>query len=143
MLKVTALVSSNNCSVRKPCKNVSGRENTSWYNDDGSINYPPNNGAVPGSEIPNITLEPGDVVGRHGEVRPNSNFVTQSGASADSLSLPPNTDPNSYLDLTVVKPIPGVTQSTVASWGGSSGGGLQYVLPQPIQWYLDHGYLSY
>lgn len=36
-----------------------GRTNTSWYKQDGSINYPPNNGAVPGTEV-NMTLKPGN-----------------------------------------------------------------------------------
>ncbi|WP_277491235.1 MULTISPECIES: hypothetical protein [unclassified Breznakia] len=52
-------------------------------NKDGSMNYPPNNGAVPGSEK-SVTLQ-----------------------------------------------------------SRSPGGGLQYVLPKPIQWYLDNNYLGY
>ncbi len=39
----------------------------SWYKKDGSINYPPNNGAVKGPEK-EITLEVGDTIGRYGDV---------------------------------------------------------------------------
>ncbi|QIK87140.1 TNT domain-containing protein [Erysipelothrix sp. HDW6B] len=118
-----------------------GTGNTSWYNEDGSINYPPNDGAVPGSEK-TVTLNTGESVGRYGGIGENSKFVTQSGASSDSLSLPPNTDPSTYQNIKILKPIEGVTQSIVAPWGDSSGGGLQYVLPKPIQWYIINGYME-
>ncbi len=112
----------------------------SWYKPDGSFNYPPNNGAVPGTEL-TIDLKPGQSLGRYGNIGPNSNYVTAPGASPDSLSLPPNTSPSIYTELQVVKTIPGVTQSTVAPWGGSTGLGLQYELPMPIQDLIKQGYL--
>ena len=42
----------------------------------------------------------------------------------------------------ILKPIEGVTQSIVAPWAGSQGGGLQYLLPKPINWYIKNGYLK-
>ncbi|MEA5095533.1 MAG: TNT domain-containing protein, partial [Sedimentibacter saalensis] len=112
----------------------------SWYKADGSYNYPPNNGAIPGTEI-KVDLQPGQSLGRYGNIGPKSNYVTSPGASPDSLSLPPNTSPSIYTELQVVKPIPGVTQSTVAPWGGSTGLGLQYELPMPIQELIKQGYI--
>lgn len=91
--------------------------NTSWYDKNGNLQHPPNNGAVPGSEK-TVTLQSGSNVGRYGEIGKDSNFVTQTGVSADKLSLPPTTNPNTYQTLKVLKPIEGVTQSTVAPWGG-------------------------
>ena len=120
-------------------KGKSGK-NTSWYNADGSINYPPNNGAVPGTEKI-ISLKPGDILGRYGKIGDKSNFVTQTGADASKLSLPPNTNPSIYQEFVVVKEIPNTVQAEIAAWGDSSGGGLQYELPMPIKQLIKEGYI--
>lgn len=112
----------------------------SWYKPDGSLNYPPNNGAVPGTEAP-VQLQPGQVLGRYGNIGPNSDFVTAPGATPDSLSLPPTTDASIYHDILVLKPIPWVVQSTVAPWGGATGQGVQYLLPYLISWLEQEGYV--
>ncbi|WP_189270153.1 TNT domain-containing protein [Pseudobutyrivibrio ruminis] len=114
--------------------------NTDWYKPDGSINYPPNNGAVPGTEV-NITLKQGKSLGRYGAIGPESNFVTETGADANKLSLPPTADPNVYQEFEVIKEIPDTTQAVIAKWGGSDGGGLQYELPKPILQLIREGYL--
>ena len=113
---------------------------TSWYKPDGSINYPPNNGAVPGTEV-NITLKPGTTLGRYGNIGEKSNFVTQTGADASKLALPPNTNPAIYQEFEVIKEIPGTIQAEIAPWGGSAGGGLQYELPKPILQLIKEGYI--
>lgn len=79
--------------------------------------------------------------GRYGEIKPNSNFVTEAGASADKLSLPPATNPNTYTEYIVLKPIE-ATAGKVAPWGGSSGGGTQFVLDKPITGYEQNGYIK-
>ena len=114
--------------------------NTDWYKPDGSINYPPNNGAVPGTEV-NITLKQGESLGRYGAIGPRSNFVTETGADANKLALPPTTDPNVCQEFEVIKEIPDTTQAVIAKWGGSDGGGLQYELPKPILQLIREGYL--
>ena len=113
-----------------------------WYNADGTINYPPNNGAIPGTQTI-ITLGENNVVsvGRNGTPKPNSVYVTQSGASATSLSLPPNTDPSTYINYKIIKPIVNVEQATIIPWAGDAGLGIQYKLPNPIKWYIDNEYL--
>ena len=113
---------------------------TSWYKPDGSINYPPNNGAVPGTEV-NMTLKPGDTLGRYGNIGEKSNFVIQTGADASKLTLPPNTNPAIYQEFEVIKEIPGTIQAEIAPWGGSAGGGLQYELPKPILQLIKEGYI--
>ena len=96
-------------------KGVEGSTNSSWYNADGSINYPPNNGAVAGTEV-NMTLKSGESLGRYGNIGPKSNFVTQTGADASKLSLPPNTDPAIYKEFNVIKDIPETIQAEIAPW---------------------------
>lgn len=81
------------------------------------------------------------MLGRYGEIRYSSNFVTQAGADADMLSLPPNTDPSIYTEFEVIKPIPDTIQAEIAPWGGSSGGGLQYELPMSIRELLQNEYI--
>ena len=115
--------------------------NSGWYNEDGSINYPPNNGAVPGTEK-NISLKVGDTLGRYGSIGDKSNFVTQTGADASKLALPPNTNPSSYQEFIVVKEIPNTIQAEIAAWGNSPGGGLQYELPMPIKQLIKEGYIA-
>ena len=124
-------------SKKTVCK--SGTD-TSWYKPDGSINYPPNNGAVPGTEV-NMTLKPGDALGRYGNVGEKSNFATQTGTDASKLALPPNTNPAIYREFEVIKEIPGTIQAEIAPWGGSAGGGLQYELPKPILQLIKEGYI--
>ena len=112
----------------------------SWYNPDGSMNYPPNNGAVPGTEK-TISLKPGDTLGRYGNIGDKSYFVTQPGADASKLSLPPNTDSSIYQEFVVIKEIPNTVQAEIAAWGNSLGEGLQYELPMPIKQLIKEGYI--
>lgn len=109
-----------------------GTEFTEWHYPDGTINPPPYNGAIHGTEQV-IKFQPGQRFGRYGEIRPTSNFVTEVGADPGSLSFPPFTDPAIYQEFEVLVPIPNVTQSTVAPWGGAPGYGLQWQLPYPIE----------
>ena len=119
-------------------------EDDGWYNADGSMNYPPGNGAIPGTER-TVTLQPGQTVGRYGEIGAKSDFATAPGASSNSLALPPTTNPSIYTEIRILKPIPGVIQSTVAEWPISSGtgGGMQYQLPMPLETLRVLGYIDY
>ncbi|MGB7605002.1 MAG: glycohydrolase toxin TNT-related protein, partial [Lutisporaceae bacterium] len=123
-----------------PAPSAQAVPKTQWYKPDGSINYPLNNGAVAGTEV-STTLQKGQSLGRYGNITPKSDYVTNTGASPSSLSLPPNTDASIYTEYVVVKPIPNTIQSTVAPWGGDVGGGLQYKLPTPIEQLLKEGYI--
>jgi hypothetical protein len=112
-----------------------------WYNADGSLNLPPDYGAIKGTEKI-IDLQPDSKLGRFGTYGKNSDFLTAPGSAAETLSLPPYTDTSIYHEFTVLKPIPGVTQSTVAPWGGSVGGGMQYRLPMTIEDLIFNGYIK-
>lgn len=112
----------------------------SWYKKDGSINYPPNNGAVVGTEK-TMSLKPGDIIGRYGIIGDKSKFVTQTGADPSKLSLPPTTDPKIYQEFVVVKEIPQTIQAKIAPWGNSVGGGIQYELSIPIKELIREGYI--
>ena len=90
-----------------------------------------------------ISLKPGDVFRRYGEIRANSVFVTEAGADAGKLSLPPNTDPSIYQEFIVVHEIPETMQSAIRAWAGSPGGGVQYELPAPILQLLKEGYITF
>lgn len=68
----------------------------------------------------------------YGHIGEKSNNVTQTGADASKLALPPNTNPAIYQEFEVIKEILGTVQAEIAPWGGSAGGGLQYELPMPI-----------
>ena len=88
--------------VEVQAKPVLSSSAKSWYKPDGTMNYPPNNGAVPGTEKI-ISLQPGDTLGRYGNIGNKSNFVTQAGTNANILSLPPTTDPSIYQEFVVLK----------------------------------------
>ena len=103
--------------------------------------YPPNNGAVPGTEEM-VTLEPG-VYGRYGGVNPQSRYITNHGASPEQLSLPPWNN-RVYTEIHVLKPIRNVQKSIVAPWEpwGGLGGGQQYYLPKTINQLIKGGYIG-
>ena len=124
----------------KAAKGVTEGAGNSWYKADGTLNLPPNNGAIAGTEKV-IDLQPGSKLGRFGGYGKSSDFVAAPRSATDSLSLPPYTDTLIYQEFTVMKPIPGVTQSTVAPWGGSVGGGTQFKLPMTIEELIRQGYL--
>ena len=113
----------------------------SWYNDDNTINYPPKNGAVLGTEE-FISLMPGDVLGRYGNIGEKSNYATLPGADYNKLSLPPDTDPHIYQEFIVLKEIPKTLQAEIAPWGDSLGGGIQYELPMAIKDLVRQGYIE-
>ncbi len=112
----------------------------SWLQQNGKPNYPPNNGAALHTEVTK-TLEVGTKVGRYGDIGPKSSFVTDTTSTASELSLPPWTNPATYQEFTVVKPITNVVSSEVEAWADSAGGGTQYVLPQTIIQLQQDGFI--
>ena len=114
--------------------------NRSWYTASGEINYPPNDGAVPGTEQV-ITISQNTILGRYGKIGISSCYVTDSNFDSMYLSLPPFTDPSIYQEFVVVEDIPNVVRATIAPWGDSVGGGIQYKLPAPIKDLIHQGFL--
>jgi len=48
---------------------------------------------------------------------------------------------NAYHQYEILKPIPGVEYGEIAAAFGQSGGGVQYVLPESLKYYLDNGFI--
>jgi len=89
-----------------------------------------------------VTLQSGDTVVRYGGYTRYSDYVGASGSSTEVLSLPPYTNTNVFQEFLVLKPIPGTESSIVAPWGGSTGGGIQFLLPKPIAELISEGYIK-
>jgi len=106
------------------------------------INYPINNGGIKGSEF-NVTLNEGQVITRYGSEK--GSYVSPEGTTFSQRSLPPeyNTKDVQLNSYKVIKPIPNVEGAIIAPYYFQNGGGIQYRLPQTIEWYLNpnNGYL--
>jgi hypothetical protein len=113
-------------------------EAAGWKRADGSIWWPPYDGALPGT-TKIVTLDPGNggalnLVDRFG--RTSGSYVSPAGLSleARALSSTPTNAPSVYsVDATIY----GVERATVAPWFGQKGLGVQYKLPDSVQFYLD------
>jgi hypothetical protein len=110
-----------------------------WTRPDGSTMWPPNNGAVKGTEEI-ITMKPGIEVGRIG--KGTGKYVAPPRTSPEKLSLKPGTDTSMYNEYKIVREIPGVEKAKIAPWFGQPGGGTQYKLPKSIDILLEEGYIE-
>ncbi|MDS4071740.1 MAG: glycohydrolase toxin TNT-related protein [Defluviicoccus sp.] len=113
-------------------------EAAGWQHPDGSIWWPPYDGAIPGSQRM-VSLEPSstgsiNLIDRYG--RTSGTFVSPAGLSLGSraLNYTPTFPPSLY---SVDGSIDGVVRSTIAPWFGQKGLGVQYKLPNSVQYYLD------
>lgn len=99
--------------------------------------WPPNNGAIPGTERATY-LEPGTRIDRYG--RPDAGgFVSPEGVPYENRALRPGTE--GYTVYEVYKPLP-VTESRAAPWFNQPGGGPQYELPVDIRVLLKRNLIS-
>ena len=117
--------------------NESGTANK-WIDDTGKTIWPPNNGAVEGSEKM-INLNKGATFGRIGD--DTGSFVAPPNTPLDNLSLAPGTDVSDYTEYVVIKPITGVEKVTIAPWFDKPGGGIQFKLPMTIRDLIREGYI--
>ncbi len=118
---------------------VKGGTASKWLDDAGNVIWPPNNGAVAGTEKM-INLNKGTTFGRIGG--DTGSFVAPPKTSPDKLSLAPGTDISNYTEYVVLKPIPGVEKATVAPWFDKPGGGTQFKLPMTIRDLIREGYIA-
>ena len=109
---------------------------------NGIFTYPPNNGAVPGTEKI-IVLQPGNY-SRYGKISETSRYITEFGAEPGMLSLPPWNN-GKVQKITVIKPISNVTQSIIAPWApwNGIGGGTQYLLPETLINLRNMGFIKF
>lgn len=110
-----------------------------WVDDAGKNIWPPNNGAIAGTEKM-INLNKGTTFGRIGG--DTGSFVAPPKTSPDKLSLAPRTDITKYTEYLVTKPISGVEKATVAPWFDKLGGGTQFKLPMTIRELIREGYIA-
>jgi uncharacterized protein RhaS with RHS repeats len=109
-----------------------------WQNPDGTWQWPPNRGAIPGT-TKDVILERGEVVDRYGY--PGGTFVSPISVKYENRALMPGTHLKPYHKYVVQKQVP-ASQGTIAPWFGEPGGGTQYEFKEPIQKLLDDGYLK-
>ena len=99
--------------------------------------YPDNNGFLGTPETG--VLQPG-VYDRYGG--DGGYFLAPEGTPFESRNLQSfKNDMSMYARYEVVKPISGVKIGAAAPWFGYPGGGTQYCLPKPIQFYIDKGFI--
>lgn len=69
------------------------------------------------------------------------NYVTPKGTPGYQVALPYDKigiQPTTY---EVIKPIPGVQAGPAVPWFGQPGGGMQYLLPERILYYIENGFM--
>ena len=122
-----------------PLREVDTARASDWTRPDGSTWWPPNNGAVPGSEKM-VTHRKGSEFGRIGAN--SGSHVAPPNTSPERLALKPGTDVAVYNEYRVIKDIPQVQQAEVAAWFDMPGGGVQYKLPASINELMEMGYIE-
>lgn len=118
---------------------VKGGTGSKWVDDAGNIVWPPNNGAMEGTERM-VNLGKGTTFGRIGSDK--GSFVEPPKTSPNKLSLAPGTNLSSYKEYVVTKAIPGVEKATVAPWFDKPGGGTQFKLPMTVRDLIRNGYAT-
>lgn len=122
-----------------PLKEVDAARAANWMKPDGTTWWPPNDGAVPGTEK-TVALQRGTEFGRIGG--DGGSYVAPPNTSPEKLALKPGTDTSVYNEYRVIKDIPGVQQAEVAGWFDMPGGGTQFKLPASIKDLIDGGYIE-
>lgn len=103
------------------------------------LNYPANNGGIPGTEEI-ITLPEESVITRYGSEK--GTYASPEGTSFSQRSLPPEYNKDIQLNsYKVIKPLPNVESSTIAPYYFQEGYGTQYKLPNSIEWLLKNNYI--
>ena len=99
-------------------------EQAGWKHPNGSIWYPPDNGAVKGTQH-QIVLPIGTKLDRYGEIGANTDFLAEAGTPLAQRALPPGSENRPLVRLEVMKPLP-VEQSNIMPWFGQPGMGKQF-----------------
>lgn len=115
----------------------------SFLNEQGRIDwdkYAPNGGYVEGTRVNGVTLEGGTVIDRYGS--PKGNYTSPVGASYESRALPYTENANAYHQYRIIKPIENVSMGEIAPAFKQPGGGIQYELPNSIEYLIEKKYLE-
>ncbi len=108
-----------------------------WRNSDGSWRYPAPNGFAGPTARGELPL--GTLIDRFGP--PSGSYLSPVGTPFELRALPPDTIDAPYYVYRVIKPLP-VTSGDTAAAFGLKGGGVQYLLERPLEWYLQNGYIA-
>jgi hypothetical protein len=122
-----------------PLKEIDAAKASNWTKPDGSIWWPPNNGALPGTEKI-VTLQKCVKFGRIGG--DGGSYVAPPNTPPDKLALKPGTDMSIYNGYKVIIDISEVQQAEIAKWFDMPGRGIQYKLPASINDLIDGGYIE-
>ena len=95
-----------------------------WKTADGRIWWPPNDGAVPGSQFI-TTIKPGAVLDRFGGTSSRSTFLAPSDTPLGQRALAPSIDFAIRDQYLVVKEF-SLEQSVTMPWFGKEGMGIQF-----------------
>jgi filamentous hemagglutinin len=100
--------------------------------------WPPNRGAW--GPISEVTLDVGTQIDRFGPL--NGSFVSPVGTTFGQRALPSTFHNRPYNAFELIKPIPNVQSSLAAPWFGKQGYGVQFDVPNNLNYYLQNGYLK-
>lgn len=137
LLLLAALAPLVGCSASPVAENAPTTASSPWYNRDGSIRWPPNEGFA--GKPTDVTIDVGAQLSRYGY--PGGTFVSPLDVPIPELSLAPGTTQKPHYVYQVLKPLPAL-EGTAAAWFGEPGGGVQYDLVKSIEHWLDAGYLE-
>ncbi|MFD0671934.1 TNT domain-containing protein [Cohnella sp. GCM10027633] len=115
----------------------------SFLNSQGRIDWDahaPNGGYVTGTRVDGARLEEGTLIDRYGNER--GSYTSPLGTGYGERALPYVENSNAYHQYKVVKPIDDVSMGEIAPAFKQSGGGIQYELPNSIEYLKSKGYLE-
>jgi len=80
------------------------------------------------------------VIDRYGS--PKGSYTSPVGASYEARALPYTENPNAYHQYRIIKPIENVSMGEIAPAFKQPGGGIQYELPNSIEYLIEKKYLE-
>jgi RHS repeat-associated protein len=104
---------------------------------NGKIQKYPTNSGFEG-KIETTVLKKGELIDRYGSEK--GKYASPAGTPFSERSLHSSSANDSYNTYQVIKPF-NVQSGKVAPWFFQKGGGIQYKLPNSVNWYLKNGYL--
>lgn len=102
--------------------------------------YAPNGGYIAGTKVEGATLDVGKIIDRYGN--PRGSYTSPVGVPYGQRALPYIENPNAYHQYEVIKNIDNVSMGEIAQAFNQPGGGIQYELPNSIEYLIKNGYLK-
>ena len=80
------------------------------------------------------------MIDRYGN--PRGSYTSPVGTSYEARALPYIENPNAYHQYRVIKPIENVSMGEIVPAFKQPGGGIQYELPNSVEYLIEKGYLE-